>query len=91
MRWIVLWTLLGSLQADDRIWFRQPAKNWFEALPVGNGRLGAMVFGGAPEERLQLNEDTVWAGKRMDRINPEGRAAVAKSRALLAEGKLKEA
>lgn len=91
MRWTLLLLVCGTLCAEDRIWFRQPSNTWFEALPVGNGRLGAMVFGGVAEERLQLNEDTIWAGKRMDRINPEGRAAVAKTRALLNEGKLKEA
>ncbi|MBL8222930.1 MAG: glycoside hydrolase family 95 protein, partial [Bryobacterales bacterium] len=91
MRWTHLLLVCGTLCAEDRIWFRQPSTVWFEALPVGNGRLGAMVFGGVAEERLQLNEDTIWAGKRMDRINPEGRAAVAKTRALLNEGKLKEA
>ena len=44
------------------LWYRQPAREWVEALPVGNGRLGAMVFGGAADERIQLNEDTVWSG-----------------------------
>ncbi|MBI5771474.1 MAG: glycoside hydrolase family 95 protein [Verrucomicrobia bacterium] len=45
-----------------RLWYPQPARQWVEALPLGNGRLGAMVFGGAAEERLQLNEDTFWSG-----------------------------
>jgi alpha-L-fucosidase 2 len=45
-----------------RLWYRQPAAEWLEALAIGNGRLGAMVFGGVTSERLQLNEDTVWAG-----------------------------
>lgn len=44
------------------IWYRQPASKWEEALPVGNGRLGAMIFGGIGKERLQLNEITVWSG-----------------------------
>ncbi|MBL8177107.1 MAG: glycoside hydrolase family 95 protein [Bryobacterales bacterium] len=91
MLWILALVASGPMQAEDRIWFRQPANSWFEAVPVGNGRLGAMVFGGVPEERLQLNEDTVWAGKRMDRVNPEGRAAVTKTRQLLKEGKIREA
>src|SRR5690242_20551630 len=42
------------------LWYRQPAEVWTEALPIGNGRLGAMVFGGVAHERLQLNEDTLW-------------------------------
>lgn len=53
----------AEAQADEplRLWYRQPAPDWNEALPVGNGRLGAMVFGGAPEEHLQLNDDTLYA------------------------------
>jgi len=48
------------------LWYRQPAARWEEALPLGNGRLGAMVFGAAPKERLQLNEESLWAGERCD-------------------------
>jgi len=48
------------------LWYREPADQWIEALPVGNGRLGAMVFGGVCQERLQFNEDTVWAGRPHD-------------------------
>ena len=47
---------------DLRLWYAQPAGSWEEALPVGNGRIGAMVFGGVGTERLQLNEDTLWSG-----------------------------
>lgn len=57
------------------LWYRRPAAAWNEALPVGNGRLGAMVFGGTQSERIQLNEDTVWAGEKRDRNNI-GRAHV---------------
>ena len=46
---------MNSNQDKLKLWYRQPARQWVEALPIGNGRLGAMVFGGAPEERLQLN------------------------------------
>jgi alpha-L-fucosidase 2 len=74
-----------------RLWYRQPAANWNEALPIGNGRLGAMVFGGVERERLQLNEDTVWAGEKRDRVNPAGPAAVPEIRRLLFEGKAVEA
>ncbi len=45
----------------NMLWYKQPAKKWEEALPLGNGRMGAMVFGGIRRERLQLNEDTLWA------------------------------
>jgi len=74
-----------------RLWYRQAAANWNEALPIGNGRLAAMVFGGIEHERLQLNEDTVWAGEKRDRLNPAGPEAVAEIRRLLFEGKAVEA
>src|SRR5574344_2044738 len=45
------------------LWYRQPAQEWTESLPVGNGRLGAMVFGGVAAETIQLNEDTIWCGR----------------------------
>src|SRR5579872_2867230 len=48
---------------DLRLWYRQPAREWTEALPIGNGDLGAMVFGGVKEEHLQLNESTWWTGR----------------------------
>jgi len=76
---------------DLRLWYRQPAATWNEALPIGNGRLGAMVFGGVEDERLQLNEDTVWAGEKRDRLNPAGPEAVKEVRRLLAAGKAAEA
>ena len=53
-----------------QLWYRTPASSWFEALPVGNGRLGAMVFGGVETERLQLNEDSLWSGCPRDWNNP---------------------
>src|SRR5690349_8314097 len=62
------------------LWYRQPAAQWVEALPVGNGRLSAMVFGGLAEERLQLNEDTLWSGGPYDPANPDARAALPKVR-----------
>src|SRR6266404_1293630 len=69
--------------SELRLWYRQPATVWNEALPIGNGRLGAMVFGGVQSERIQLNEDTVWAGEKRDRNNPEGRSNLAAVRRLL--------
>jgi alpha-L-fucosidase 2 len=80
--------------APDRanvLWYRQPAATWNEALPIGNGRLGAMVFGGIHSERIQLNEDTIWAGEKRDRNNPEGASNLAEVRRLLFAGKPKEA
>ena len=75
----------------QKLWYRQPAAKWEEALPIGNGRLGAMVFGGAQEERLQINEDTIWAGEKRDRNNPNGASSIAEVRRLLLAGKIKEA
>jgi alpha-L-fucosidase 2 len=76
---------------SNTLWYRSPATSWNEALPIGSGRLGAMVFGGVAEERLQLNEDSVWAGEKRDRINPAGAAAIPKIRALILGGKPAEA
>ncbi|MDG5786581.1 glycoside hydrolase family 95 protein [Evansella sp. AB-P1] len=73
------------------IWYKQPAKDWDEALPLGNGRLGAMVFGEVEKERLQLNEDSVWYGGPRDRNNPDAQKYLPEIRKLLSEGKLKEA
>jgi alpha-L-fucosidase 2 len=68
------------------LWYRQPATEWVEALPIGNGRLGAMVFGGADEERLQLNEDTFWSGGPYDPSSPEALEALPEARRLILEG-----
>jgi alpha-L-fucosidase 2 len=66
--------------------YRQPAMQWVEALPIGNGRLGAMVFGGVDTERLQLNEDTLWSGGPRDWDNPRARAVLPEVRRLIAAG-----
>jgi len=73
------------------LWYKKPASEWVEALPIGNGRLGAMVFGGIGNERLQLNEDTLWAGGPYDPANPEALAALPEARRLIFEGKYREA
>jgi alpha-L-fucosidase 2 len=73
------------------LWFRKPAAAWTEALPVGNGTLGAMVFGGVAQERLQLNEHTLWSGHRFEDDTPKAREAIAEMRRLLLEGKFAEA
>lgn len=54
--------LLGSAQSELKLWYKKPAATWNEALPLGNGRIGAMVFGGAKEDLIQLNEETLWSG-----------------------------
>jgi alpha-L-fucosidase 2 len=75
----------------NTLWYAQPAKEWTEALPIGNGRLGAMVFGGIPDERIQFNEDTLWKGKPHDYVRAGARDHLAEIRQLLFEGKIKEA
>jgi len=73
------------------LWYRQPARQWVEALAVGNGRLGAMVFGGVAQERIQLNEDTLWAGGPYDPANPDALEAWPKVRELIFAGQYREA
>ncbi len=73
------------------LWYDKPAATWLEALPIGNGRLGAMVFGGPERERLQLNENTLWAGSPRDYDSPEALAALPEIRRLVFAGKWREA
>jgi alpha-L-fucosidase 2 len=73
------------------LWYRAPAKKWTEALPVGNGRLGAMVFGGLEREQLQLNEDTLWAGGPYTPDNTNAFAALPEVRKLIFDGKYDDA
>ncbi len=73
------------------LWYDKPASEWTEALPVGNGRLGAMIFGGPASEQLQLNEDTLYAGSPYDPNNPDALNALPEARRLIFEGKYKEA
>jgi alpha-L-fucosidase 2 len=74
-----------------RLWYDKPAANWNEALPIGNGRLAAMVFGDVQNERLQLNEETIWAGEPGNNIIPDVYEPIQQIRKLLFEGKYKEA
>ncbi|CAM3564027.1 glycoside hydrolase N-terminal domain-containing protein [Marinicrinis lubricantis] len=74
-----------------KLWYRQPASRWEEALPIGNGRLGGMVFGGALQERIQLNEDTLWSGFPRDTNNYEALRHLKTARELIQQGKYKEA
>jgi alpha-L-fucosidase 2 len=85
-------SLFHSADPDDlKIWFTRPAEQWDNALPVGNGRLGAMVFGGIETERIQLNEESVWTGLDEDYHNPESLAGLKEVRKLLFKGKYVEA
>jgi len=81
----------ASKASPLRLWYRQPAKEWVEALPVGSGKLGAMIFGGVAAERLQLNEDTLWAGGPYEPINPEANGALPEIRRLIDAGQYAKA
>ncbi|MCI0498981.1 MAG: glycoside hydrolase family 95 protein [Planctomycetales bacterium] len=73
------------------LWYQQPAEKWVEALPVGNGRLGAMVYGGIHQEKIQLNEESVWAGPPVPKAPDGAKEALPEIRTLLFEGKHAEA
>ena len=86
--------LAGPAKGDSIgpvLFYRQPAREWVEALPIGNGRLGGMVFGGVPAERIQLNEDTFWSGGPYDPIQDEALQYLPQVRRLIREGRYKEA
>lgn len=74
-----------------KLWYDKPAQVWTDALPLGNGRIGAMVFGNPSVERIQLNEETIWAGQPNSNNNPEAREALPQVRQLINEGKYQEA
>lgn len=74
-----------------KIVFEKEAERFGEALPVGNGRLGAMIWGGIGQERLQLNEDSIWYGKPVDRHNPDARKNLERVRRLILDGRPDEA
>lgn len=74
-----------------KLWYNQPAKNWNEALPLGNGFIGGMVFGNVQNERIQLNESTIWGGGPNNTIDSSARHYINQARALLAKKKYAEA
>jgi alpha-L-fucosidase 2 len=84
-------TSIGYAADDLVVWHQQPAKDWNEATPIGNGRLGAMIFGGVNSERIQLNEDSLWSGAPQDADNPRALEVLPEIRQLLFEGKYAEA
>ena len=73
-----------------KLWYSKPAKDWTEALPVGNSRLGAMVYGGTGREELQLNEETFWAGGPYDNNNTNALYVLPVVRSLIFQGKTRE-
>jgi len=91
---VILQTFASISSQDDpylKLWYTKPARQWVEALPVGNGRLGAMIYGDPSKELIQLNENTVWAGSPYRNDNPDAREALPEVRKLIFEGKYKEA
>ena len=82
---------LEAADDESKIWFKQPARDWNEALPVGNGRLAAMVFGQVNRERIQLNEESLWSGQKISNNNPEALKHLQEIQQLLLGGKNIEA
>ena len=95
---LVIFILLAALYAQavhaagpHILWYDRPAQLWTEALPIGNGKLGGMVYGNVATERIQLNEETIWAGQPNNNANPEAKEYLPKVRQLVWEGRYKEA
>jgi len=78
-------------QENLSLWYKQPAQKWTDALPVGNGRLGGMVFGGIQQERIQLNEESVWAGAPINNNNPGAKAHLKEIQTAIFNGDYKTA
>lgn len=94
---VITVTLLGvfscTAQKNEelKLWYNEPAANWNEALPLGNGRLGAMVFGKPAHENIQLNENTLWAGGPHSNENPNAKAALSNIRDLISKEQYQDA
>jgi len=80
----------GDLSNSLKLWYKQPASVWEEALPVGNGRLGAMVFGDPLHERIQLNEESIWAGSKINNNNPNALKNLPELQRALFENRFKD-
>ncbi len=74
------------INSNQKLWYKQPAEKWTEALPIGNGRLGAMVFGGITKEKIQLNEESLWAGAQINNNNPGASKYLKEIQQLLLNG-----
>ena len=83
--------VLAPPSRDMVLWYRQPGTNWLEGMPMGNGRMGAMVFGGVPQERIALNESSFWSGRPHDYNDPKAIQYFPKIRDLVCSGKFQEA
>ena len=83
--------LICAVAQQHRLWYNQPAMTWTQALPIGNGVMGGMVFGTPAVEHIQINEETIWAGQPNNVVNPNAKEALPEVRRLIFEGKYKEA
>ncbi len=88
---ILLTTACKNNESSLKLWYNKPASDWNEALPVGNGRLGAMVFGDPARERLQINEESIWAGSKINNNNPEALTNFKALRESIFSGEIKKA
>src|SRR5581483_1531217 len=85
--------LLGLMLAEPLLagpgpmvlWYNTPSADWSEALPIGNGKLAAMIFGGVTNEHIQFNEDTIWSGQPHDYSNPQAAESLAEMRQMIFE------
>ena len=88
---VLLFFQANAQQPNTTLWYRQPASTWTEALPVGNGRLGAMVFGNTEQEKIQLNEQSIWGGMPMDVNNPGSLQHLKEIQQLILNGEIHKA
>ena len=91
LSFIICIVSFSQARAQYRLWYDQPAQTWTQALPIGNGVIGGMVFGTPAVEHIALNEETIWAGQPNNVVNPNVKAALPEVRRLIFEGKYKEA
>lgn len=76
---------------NQKLWYKQPAERWEDALPIGTGRLGAMIYGYPDHELMQLNEDSIWYGGPINRINPDAGKHMKEVQNLILDGHISEA
>jgi alpha-L-fucosidase 2 len=88
LTWVI--SIPVCAQKDIELWYKSPAPEWTDALPIGNGRLGAMVFGNYQLEQIQLNEESIWGGSKINNNNPRARANLAEIQQAVFDGKYQE-
>jgi len=88
---LLLFVYSNVFTQDLKLWYNKPATKWVEALPIGNGRIGAMVFGGIEQDHIQFNEETLWTGEPRSYSRPGAYKYLGKIRQLLFDGKQEEA